>query len=647
MSYPVRYFILVSLIILPSIAAEEQAGEEELPPMVVTATRTATPVREVGSSITLITQKEIERRGSIEVADILRDVPGLTIIGSRASGIGSFVFLRGAETRHTIVFIDGVPMNSPTLGSFDFSYLESLNIQSIEVLRGPQSPLYGSTAIGGVISITTQKGEGPFSGEIIAEYGSFGTHREIVRASGGNDAGDFSLVIANTMSEGINIAEGSKNKNLSGLTYLDGTTPARYIDEEDEFETQTGVMRLGLNFMDDGRADFFLRWIEASQDLDSPPTNASFDLFNFTVDDPTYKKDVSTQAFSTTVSKTIMERWKPSLRLALQLDDQRFRSDLDPFANGRVQTQVFNAEIQNDLTLTDYDILTFGAEYESEEGSNEGNFSARSTSAYGIYIQNQIELFNALHVTAGLRYDYHSRAGDKTTYRFTAAYLIDRFGTKLHGSVGTGFRAPTINQLFWPSTTFFGGNPNLKPEKSFGLDIGIEQRLFDDRFSADITYFRNTFDDLIDWITVGIKTQPENVAKARSEGVEVTIKAKPLDNIELRSSYTYLETRDKENDKRLNRRPRHSASIGATFLPIERLAINLNVVIVQDRIDDVGGQIEDMDNFVRADISITYRILDALRAHLRIENLADQDYEEVTGYQSPGIGVYGGLSWQF
>jgi len=640
-------FLASSLFFFPPLFSEPSASEAELPEMVVTATKTERSIREVGSSVTLITEEEIERRGKVEVSEILRGTPGLAISGSRAAGRRVDAYLRGANPSHTVVFVDGVPVNSTTSGAFDFTDLELLNIESIEVLRGPQSTLYGSTAIGGVISITTKKGEGPFHGDLSAEYGSFNTHREVFRASGGNDEADFSVGIANTMSDGINIAEGSKHEDLTGLTHPDRTTPAAYLGEDDAYEAQTGSTRVGFNVLEDGRLDFTLRWIEALQEGDDSPINPA-DLwasYDFLIDDPTFEREQNSQTLSLVGSKPLTERWEPSLRFAFRLDEMETRSDRNPDVNEEADSQTFNAELQNDVTVTDSDQVTFGIEYESEQADIEGNYD-KSTCAYGLYLQNQLTLLDALHLVAGVRYDDHSTAGDETTYRFTAAYLLDEFGTKLHGSVGTGFRTPTLNSLFY--TSMMGqGNPDLKPEKSLGFDIGIEQRFFEDRIVADVTYFKNEVEDLIDWAPVGGVWMPSNVGMAEIKGVESSVRAEVMDRLALRAAYTYMNTEDRDEDRPLRRRPRHTVAVGAALDPTDKLAVDLNATIVRSRIDTVGGARRDMDNFYRVDLTTSYEILDSLQAQLRIENLTDYDYEESMGYQSPGIGVYGGLTWRF
>jgi vitamin B12 transporter len=589
--------------------------------------------------MTLIDQEEIERCGKVETAEILRDVPGLTVCGSRASGAFSSVFVRGAEKSQTQVFVDGIPVNSPTAGDFDFSNLELFNIQTIEVLRGPQSTLWGSSAMGGVVSITTQKGEGPPRGDIFAEYGSFNTHREGFRASGGNKAADFSIAASNTMSDGINIAEGSKRENLAGVTLRDGS-PARFLDEEDAYETQTVSGRAGFNFLEDGRVDFTVRSLEAEQELDQG--------WNLSVDDPTFVKAQSSQMFSVAASKTLLERWKPSFRVGLLLDDVENETEHGNDLCSRIQTQTLNLEVQNDVTITEFDVLTFGAAYNSEAGEVSGSYGEKSTSAYGLFLQDQLTLFDALHLAAGVRYDDHSTAGDKTTYRFTAAYLLEQSGTRPHASVGTGFRAPTLNSLFYTDPWGSRGNPHLKPEESFGFDLGVQQRMFADRLVADVTYFRNDFDNLIDWREVAPWVwEPRNVGKAVTQGVEHALKAKVLNNLTARATYTYLDTEDKEANRPLSRRPEHTVSVGATYAPAAKWTIDLNAVVVRDRIDLIGTTATDMDNFYKVDLTTAYRILDSLEAHLRFENLTDYDYEEIIGYQSPGIGVFGGLTLKF
>lgn len=644
-----RFLVLSSLLLLPASFSQQSTEDKELPEMVVTATKTERPIREVGSSVTVIGRSEIERSGKVEISELLKTVPGLTVSGSRATATITSVLLRGAESRHTLVFLDGVPLNDPNFGGVDFSSLELVDVESIEVLRGPQSTLYGSSAIGGVISITTRKGKGAPSGQVRAEYGSFNTHRETLHVAGGSDVGDFSIGVANTMSGGTNIAEESRNRDVAGLTYRDWATPVAFLAEEDEYESRTVSARVGFNFLDDGRMDFSIRGLEASQDMDSTPVNPAdmFATYDFQVDDPTTRREQSSRMLACTASKTLVERWKPSLRFALQRDKAEWFSALDPSSQTQREVQVFNAELQNDVTVTETDVATFGVEYESESGQIPGNFD-KSISAFGLYFQNQIDLFESLHLTAGVRYDRHSTAGDKTTYRFTGAYLIEPSGTRLHGTVGTGFRAPTLNGLFYLDPWGYGaGNPALKPEESLGFDAGIEQQWLEGRFTADVTYFRNEFEELIDWANVGGTWMPENVSKAEAEGLEVALKAKVLDNLTLQSTYTYQDTADKQNDRQLRRRPKHSASLQAAYSPLEELALNLRVLVVRDRIDTTSGVVTDMDNYVTVDLNAVYKVLDQLEAHLRIDNLLDGDFEDTIGFQSPGIAVYGGLTWKF
>ena len=298
-----------------------------------------------------------------------------------------------------------------------------------------------------------------------------------------------------------------------------------------------------------------------------------------------------------------------------------------------IKTARKSAELQNVFKVSDFYTLIAGGSYETQSAINQNTFS-EDTFNRAIFAENRFEFFDSLYLTAGIRRDDHSTFGDKTTYRTTAAYLVKDINTKLHGSLGTGFRAPSLNELFYP----FYGNPDLKPEKSRGYDIGVEQKLLDKRLTADITYFHNDFSDLIG--TDPTTFTAANISKARSEGVEFVLNWQALESISFDVSYTYNETKDLDTDKQLVNRAKNKLLLIAHWKPLDALTITSSYTIVRDRI---GVSNEDMNNYAVLNLAASYSVTDKFSIFGRVENLFDYKYEEVVGYSSPPLSAYLGV----
>ena len=257
------------------------------------------------------------------------------------------------------------------------------------------------------------------------------------------------------------------------------------------------------------------------------------------------------------------------------------------------------------------------------------------------FLQNQIKLFDSLNWTTGLRHDDYSTFGSHLTYRTTISYGIEEIDSRFHGSWGKGFRAPSLNELFFP----YYGNPNLSPEESKGWDFGVEKEILKDKLTMDVTYFENDFANLI---TAAVQPDgsylAENVARAESQGVETSLTYKPFTKLSLTGTYTYTDTKDREKEQQLPRRPRNRATLGINAQPLEKLNVNLTGVVVRDRIDSDG---KEMDNYWTVDQVTRYDITQSMTAYVRFENLFDYDYEEVTGFGSLGFTAYGGLEFKF
>lgn len=591
--------------------AKELSEEEILmmEPIVVTAKRLPSPLLEVGSSITVIQGEDLQKRNITTVPEALREVAGVDV--ARAGGLGkqTSIFLRGANSSHTLVLLDGIQVNSPTTGAFDFGNLLVENIDRIEVLRGPQSSLYGSEAIGGVIHIITKKGEGKTVTSLFTEFGSFETFRQRIGITGSEGDTDYTFSLSRLESEGVSAAS-EKNGNT----------------EEDGYKNLTLSHRLGFNFLQDGRIDFTVRSITGENEIDG-----------FGGDDPNRTLERDAVYTSLRLKKPVTDSWTPSIQFSIA-DEKLEQNDPDAlFSNNLLETNVQNLLLQNEFSLSQENILLFGLEYDQEQGDRQGSFD-KEVDTRSLFIEDQAVFIEHLFLTAGVRYDDHSIFGDKTTFRITSAYAMEKYGMTVHASYGTGFRAPSINELFWPGAS----NKDLQAEESRGYDIGIRKEYPNKRERPeswfDVTYFKNDFDELISFPAPAFL--PVNINEAESSGIEFSSGIGIAKGLLINLSYTYMDSEDKSTGKQLLRRAKHKGAFGILYDPTDRLDLNLFGTVVEDRLDFGGVK---MDNYVKVDLTSSYRVTNKLGFFVRVENLFDEDYEDVTGFTSPGISGFGGI----
>jgi vitamin B12 transporter len=605
----------------PSASAppSDATTDDSTPPpfkeeIVVTANLLPTPAEEVGSSVTVIGREEIERRGETAVLDLLRTVPGLEV--NQSGGPGSFasVFLRGANSNQTLVLVDGVRVTN-TSGGYDFSALRADDVERIEILRGPQSTLYGSEAIGGVVSIVTRRGRTGFHLAVDGRGGSRSTHELNVAADGGTGALDYSLSVADRRTAGVSAASERRGNR-----------------ETDPFSDRTLAGRLGFTLLGDGRVDLVLRHADADSSLDG---------FTFGIgptDDPNYTQHRQLTVGSLQLVKPITAWWDLKLSTGIHRDDTRGRDPDTFFNNYDLKSEEREVSAQSDFKLAANDTLIAGFSGERRQGETAGSYD-ESLSVSSFYLEDDWAWRDRLFLTAGARHDRYSRFGEKTTYRLTGSYLLPA-AVKLHGSFGTGFRGPSFDELFFP----FAGNPNLRPETSTGVELGVDRTFGNGVLTAGVTWFSSRFKDLIDF---NLDTFTfENERRASSEGVETTLDVRPTRSVELRGSYTYNDTEDQATGRQLARRPRHRWTLLAAYTPsgtgggLDRLRGTVSLVGVSGRIDSDGTR---MDSYTRVDLSLDDRVTPWLQPYLLVQNLFNQKYEEVTGYTTPGFTLLAGL----
>jgi len=608
-------------------------SEAETQGIVVSATRIETPINEIGSSVTLITEKEIERDQKRTLPDVLRTVPGLNIVQTGGPGGKTSVFMRGSNSNHTKVLIDGIDANDPSQdGVFDFGQVFTSDIAQVEVLRGPQSSLYGSDAIGGVINIVTKTGEGPpqFTGRI--EGGSFDTFNQSASVRGSVSRVRYSFNVAHFLADD------------TPVTPLDLLPPGRKRIN-DSYENITVSTKLGADLTDIFSIDFVGRYTDST-------------LF-FTGEDFSFFPSVPAASQSEQNARQLFTRGDARLvlfggafknrvgvgytnyRTVIQAPDTGFGLPPENINHG----DRIKFDWQGNIELGKSNALILGVE-DQEDRLIDSPVSAENDNVAG-FAELQSEIVPGLFNAASIRHDDNDRFGGKTTWRIAPAYLIPNLGTKLKASYGTGFKAPSLTQLFvsFPAFNFFA-NPDLQPEESEGYDFGFEQPLMGERLRFGATYFHNDIKNLIN--ANATFTSLENVGQATTQGVETFISVAVTDRFKVRGDYTYTDAVDDTTGLELLRRPKHKASVTASWLPTDRLSFSATALYVGSQVDgnrSFSIQRLEADPYFVVNLAANYDAGKGVMLFVRIDNVFDERYENPTGFQRPGFGVFGGASF--
>src|SRR6185312_8346428 len=629
--------------------------ELETPDVVVSATKTPTPTKQVTSAVEVITGEEMQQRKVKTVAEALRWAQGLSVNQSGGPGTTVDVRMRGGTPEQTLVLIDGAIVNSGTIGSYDFANLTSDNIERIEILRGSQSMLWGSDAMGGVINITTKRGRDNPNISAFTEYGSFNTIRGGASLSGKKGPIDFSGSITRWDTAGF-----------SAINYRRGAS------ERDGYHNWQGSLRLGADLPKDGRLEFNFRWLHGIVNFDgfafNPVTFASdpADVLGAKSSDAQY-------VFSGNYTQPITAWWWQRLTLSRATDRlvsdggtverNVVTGDIAPIGfpfRSQIDTTSNRIEWQHNFQVGKPLLLTAGYQFREQKGDNRDlltnttTFENKTLSSHAGFGEAQLNLWDRVFGTAGIRQDEYNVFGSATTYRVTGGYLHHETGTKLRGSYAMGFRAPTINQLFFPGF----GNPNLQPEKSQAFDAAIEQTLPNDWGSISVGYFWTRYRNLIlSVFDPTVCTAPgsfgfcaQNAGLARAQGVEVSTKLKLyrdgrwVKSLDLQINYTYAATRDLSSgpDTRLPKWPLHQVTTIISYQPIEGLRANLEGRYFGQRFNNVGNDGSIPSLFVW-NLSASYDVTKQVQAYLRFDNMFNEKYEEVLFFGTPIRSIFGGV----
>ncbi|MBY0283641.1 MAG: TonB-dependent receptor [Sphingomonas sp.] len=612
-----------------------EADRAQADTVVVTANRSPEPVSRIGQSVTVIDAEQLAQRQTTTVAELLRTVPGVSIIRNGGIGGTSSVFVRGAESDQTVALIDGVKLNDPSSpgGGFNFGNLLVGNIERVEVLRGPSSVLWGSQAIGGVVNLITVEPTKALQVNARGEYGYRNSGQLVGNLSG--KAGPLS------------ISAGGGWFTTDGISAF---SEARGGRERDGYRNYGANVKLSLALAKDVSIEARGYYADTRAGFDgfAPPTFAFGDT----------REEARTRELVGYVGgKAALFGGRFRNRIGFAYTEIRRRSiDPDGFLletfNGNGRNERF--EYQGNLDITKGVSATFGLERETSRfttvsfGGPQSIGRARIDSVYGQIVATPLP---GLTLTGGVRHDEHDRFGGATSFAGSGVYSPNGGATTFRASYSEGFKAPSLFQLL---SDF--GNTRLRPERAKGWDAGVTQTALGGAVEASATYFRRTSTDLIDFINCPVQTgictnRPfgvyDNVNRAVSQGVELTLKLKPVEALSVQANYTYLDASNRSVGsanfgRKLVRRPGQSINASVDY----RWAFGLSTGAT---VTHVGGSFVNASNsqrlagYVLADLRAAYPVTRHIEAYGRIENLLDERYETVPLYGQLGRAAYIGV----
>ncbi|WP_010219137.1 TonB-dependent receptor plug domain-containing protein [Sphingomonas sp. PAMC 26621] len=634
------------LIVLPCIAlaapalaqsAQSTTGLEKAADaaqeIVVTANRAARPVDTVGQSVTVLDTATITQRQAVVVADLLRQTPGVTVVRNGGIGTTTSVSIRGAESDQTVALIDGIKLNDPSApgGGFNFGNLLIGNIARIEVLRGAQSVLWGSQAIGGVVNLITRQ---PTENIAI-----------IARAEGGGDGTGQGFANVSGKAGPVSASFGDGYYSTGGISaYAPGT-------ERDGFRSYAANGSLGIALASTVSVDLRGFYTNSRTDFDGfPPPDYTFG------DTREYGDSEQWIGYAGLNAALFDGRLRNRIGYAHTDTDRRnFDPDSDPTETFRGLGRNDRIEYQGTADITKAVFATFGAEREvsrfssSSYGGPVTRGRARLFSGYG---QLAITPIAGLTATGGVRHDDHNIFGGATTFSGSGVYSPNAGATTLRASYSEGFKAPTLYQL---QSEY--GNAGLTPERSHGWDAGITQKALDGAVEASATYFHRNSRDLITFVScdgplTGICTDRpfgtyDNIARTRAQGVELTLLLRPVAPLTVSASYTYLDATDRSPGSAtfgytLARRPGQSITVNADYSWTFGLTTGATLTSVGDSFDDAANA-RRLDGYVLADLRASFPVTRKVEVYGRIENVLDTQYQTIYQYGQPGRAAFGGI----
>ena len=640
-----------------SAHADEAIVTEEL---LITGGIEPIPTKEVASSYTIVTAEEIETFQYQDITDALRSVPGLHVVPSGSRGTVTSAFTRGANSNQTLVLVNGMPINDPSSpgGAANLAGIPLDNVERIEVVRGPQSSLYGSQALGGVVNIVTKSGTSEPRSTLRIEGGTLGTLNTYASTGGRFGATDYFLSLSRENTDGNDI------------------TPTRLRDargsEDDGTETLSASGRIATTFNEQVSGSVFLQYTDAEADTDADGSTAGFVSVYQNFDSIFESRRLF---LSGDLSGRFLDgKWRP--RLSAGYTAQKSDSTDDPDAGGSVfldrasnEGTTLRFALDNAFDLTPEHLVTFGGSYTRDEFESNGfrdlgGFiidlnSDAETDAFAVYAGDHMTFGERFFATLSTRYDVPDDIEDRFTFTVAPGYYHPETDMRVTFSYGTGFKTPSLYQRFGFDVNTFGGfpsgvytgNPDLKPEKSTGWEIGVEQGFLDGKATAGATWFDMEIEDAISIVfTGGGNSTAVNVDEFDTKGLETFIEFNPYAELTARIDYTLTILKSDSFTTTMIRRPRHQVGLTASweFVPGTVLSANAEWIdIYRDIPRDSFGFYLDPGPYTLVNVAASHRLTESVKLTARVNNLLDAHYEPANGFVAPGIEALAGVEVTF
>lgn len=601
-----RLPVLLPAAFAASIAAADDASLGEL---VVTATRQSMRTDEVLSDVTLIERDAIETAGHSTLEQILAAQPGIQMAANGSPGAASYLYIRGTNPKHVLLLVDGMRMGSATSGEATWSRIPAAQIERIEIIRGPASSLYGSDAIGGVVQVFTRAaGSVPLRLTASAGAGADGARSASAGISGSRDHWRYALNLADDVTDGFNSKPDDPKAN----------------PDRDGFRNRSASGRLGYRFAPGHEVMLTALHAEGRSDYDG--SGVSVDWENRT----------RNGAASLTLKNALGEYWHSTFSIGHSVDASK------NLKNG-VRSSEFNTRQrqyawQHDIRAGGGNFLV-GVERLTQEIDTSGNYRRDRRHNDAIQFGWQ-QGFGAHRVQASLRRDDDSLFGGKTTGLLAYGY---RLAPNWRGSVsvGTAFKAPTFNELYYPASGSYAGNPALQPESSRNREFALHYE--GARQQASLTLYHNRIEDMIAWTRVGALNQPTNIDSARLRGATLTWGAQ-LAGFDLNASYDWLDAEDRKNHRQLPRRARQTATLAVTKT-LGEWTWHADLLVSDRRYEYKSNARVSLSGYTLANLYAAYRLSPDWSLFARINNLFDRDYTLADGYATAGRNAFIGIRY--
>lgn len=605
---------LAALIAQPTLALDSK-NQSTTETMLVTATRTQQTMDETLASVSVLNSEQIRLLQPQNLFDLLSHLPGVDMSRNGSHGSKTSLYLRGTNDGQTLILVDGVRISSATLGTTSIQYLDPEQIERIEVVRGPRSSLYGSEAIGGVIQIFTKRGEGKASPLIKQSYGSDNSRETLLGLSGRRGSTQYNFSVNHSSTDGID------------SHIYDGNTDA----DEDAYRNTTVTGSLDHSWENSVKAGIHFYQSKGENEYDAGPFGAP--------GSQPYG-DFKIESLSGNLSVPVMQGWDSSLTLGYSKDKSDDR-DENLASSFFFHTKRYSATWQNDLEIGEDQLLTLGVDYYDDQVSSSSSYAVDNRDNKAYFAQYQSSPAQRIDLVAGVRVDDNEQFGSQNTYHVALGLdLTDRH--RLIISHGTGFKAPSFNDLYWPVTPWSAGNPDLDPEESSNIEVELRGDYSWGNWSLSL--YENRIDDLINWAeTSPFFWQPSNVDDAKIKGVEALFQTR-VAGAAVVATASWIDPRDRDTDNLLARRAQRSFTLDIDK-EFDSLALGGTLRAQSARYDDVANS-KRLGGYGVVNLRATYAINAQFKAQLMLNNVLDQDYQLAADYHTQGTQAVVSLSYQ-